>query len=74
MEEKCPKCGSSAIEYRTYDDDPWGEQIVRTWDGCVCENGHEFIISEVFTLTSRIVAKDDDELNRLIMKEKEEER
>ena len=71
MDNKCPYCGSEAINFGSPDEDWWGEELVSRWDAR-CENGHEFIVSEVRSLTSRIVAKDEDDLERLITEEEKE--
>lgn len=72
MESKCPHCGSEAIEFESPDYE-WDmdKECICTWDA-VCENGHEFIISEILTVTSRLVAKDSDDLERLIDEEDKE--
>ena len=46
-------------------------EFIRSWR-CYCECGKSFIISDVVTITSRLVAKDDEELDALIVKEEEE--
>ena len=69
MEHKCPHCGSVMIEYD-------GDECEHDWDSyfvdwdCHCEDcGRDFIISEAFTLRSCIVAKDDEELEKLLEQE-----
>lgn len=72
MKERCPICGSKNLDYGMYEDEPVSNtETIREWHPC-CENGHEFIISEVLTVTSRLVAKDDEELDRLIKEEEKE--
>ena len=80
MEQRCPYCGSERLDFRTFDDEPVSEnEIIRTWDVscCNCGRGHGgdkgFIVSEVLTVTSRLVAKDEEELDGLIRKETEED-
>ena len=74
MEQKCPYCGSVSLKMDV-DDDEWSgnDAFIRAWS-CTCENGHRFIMSEVLTVTSRLVATDQDELDRLIAEEESEER
>lgn len=72
MKEKCPICGSESLDYGSYEDEVVSDvETIREWHPC-CDKGHEFIISEVLTVTSRIVAKDDNELDELIEKELKE--
>lgn len=75
MEQKCPHCGSERLDFWSSDDEPVSDtEIIRRWD-VRCEScGKGFIVSEVLTVTSRLVAKDDAELDELIKKEMEEER
>lgn len=73
MDLKCPRCGSENVAEMDpdYDWDSSDECIV-TWDvkcgGC----GKTFIVSEVVKTISRIVAKDSDDLDRLIEEEEKE--
>lgn len=74
MQEACPICGSENLRMNVSDDEYSGsDDLIRLWD-CVCGNGHEFIISEVLTVTSRLVAKDPNDLERLILEEEKEVR
>ena len=71
MKSACPHCDSESIvfdapEYEWFSD----TECICTWDGH-CDNGHDFIISEVLNVTSRLVAKDSDDLDRLVEEEKE---
>lgn len=72
MDEKCPYCGSEEIEFVEHDVLYECGQVIVTWK-CRCSEGHEFIASEVYTLASRLIAKDDDELDRLIEEESKAE-
>lgn len=72
MESKCPHCGTEAIEFGTPEYDWYSDrECICNWDAR-CENDHRFIISEVLTTTSRLVAKDSDDLDRLIEEEDKE--
>ena len=73
MQQECPYCNSKSLHF--YDkDDEWvsDDSCIRTWK-VKCDRNHEFIISEVLMVTSRLVAKDDDELDKLIKEEEKEE-
>ena len=75
MDQKCPYCGAEMLLF-TSNDDEWvsDTECIRTWNvecGCCKKN---MIVSEVLTVTSRLVAKDCEELDELIKKETEEER
>lgn len=73
MEQVCPHCGSGHLEYfQSLDEWVSDNECIRQWD-VRCAEGHRFIISEVHTVTSRLVAKDDKELDALIAKEENEE-
>lgn len=74
MEARCPYCKSEDIRYGSFDEEGAGADTIKNWRDCQCSNKHHFIISEVHTITSRIVAKDDNELEELIKKELNEER
>lgn len=75
MEEKCPHCDSKNLKM-TVDDEEHNsptEKIV-TWS-CHCFGcGKDFIMSDVVTVTSRLVARDQEELDKLIDEEYEEDR
>lgn len=72
MDLKCPHCGTEELVKQ---DPEYGWQSVHEciveWD-CVCKNGHDFVISEILRTTSRLVAKDWDEMERLITEEESE--
>lgn len=69
MEHKCPHCGSTDIEYRGREEQLDYDSFFAEFD-CVCnECDNEFIISEAYTLRSRIIAKDENELERLLEQE-----
>ena len=76
MSEVCPHCGSEDI---TYDDQTKNEGsvdgVIREF-ACTCSDcGESFIVSEVLSVTSRLVAKDYNHLEKLIdMEEKENRR
>lgn len=74
MKLKCPHCGSENLVEMDpdYEWDSDTECIV-TWDAR-CECGKTFIVSEIAETTSRIVAKDSDDLDRLIEKEEKEKK
>ena len=74
MEQKCPHCGAGNLEFYESDDE-WvsDNECIRQWDVRCEKCGKGFIISEVLTVTSRLVAKDDKELDALIVKEEEED-
>ncbi len=75
MEQKCPHCGAGNLDFWSSDDEPVSDtEIIRRWDVRCEKCGKGFIVSEVLTVTSRLVAKDDGELDELIKKEMEEER
>ena len=72
MENNCPHCGSYSIvqmdpDYDWQDDD----ECVVVWD-CKCDHDHDYIVSEIVKVTSRLVAKDHDDLERLIDEEDRE--
>lgn len=75
MDNKCPYCGSSTIEMWTNDDE-WvsDTQFISDITGECYDCKKRFIISEVRTVTSRLVAKDQNELDALIVKEEEEDK
>ena len=74
MEQKCPFCGEDHLEYfQSMDEWVSDNECIRQWD-VRCAQGHGFIISEVHTVTSRLVAKDNEELDALIVKEEEEDK
>ena len=72
MDTVCPHCGSKAITFGSPDYE-WDadKECICTWDA-KCENEHEFIISEILTVTSRLVARDSDHLDELIELEEKE--
>ena len=74
MELRCPECGSEAIVEQDPDYE-WqsGDECIINWN-CRCENDHYFIVSEIVRTTSRLVAKDHDDLERLIDEEDKEGR
>ena len=74
MEEKCPHCGSENIQMDVDDEEyNTSTETIVTWD-CHCFGcGKDFIMSDVVTVTSRLVAKDNDELDRLIEEEIKED-
>lgn len=74
MELRCPHCGSEAIVEQDPDYE-WqtGDECIINWD-CRCENDHHFIVSEIVRTTSRLVAKDHNDLERLIDEEDKEGR
>ena len=75
MEQKCPYCGSERLDFWSSDDEPVSDtETISQWDVRCEKCGERFIVSEVLTVTSRLVAKDDRELNELIKKEQEEDR
>lgn len=71
MDLKCPHCGSESLDMGSPDEEWWGEDMVSKWY-VRCDNGHRFIVSDVNTLTSRLVAKDNEDLERLILEEEKE--
>ena len=75
MSEVCPHCGSEDI---TYDEQTKNEgstdTVIREFS-CTCSDcGEQFLVSEVLTVTSRLVARSYDELEKLIEKEEKENR
>lgn len=75
MDQKCPHCGAENLEFYESDDEWVSEnECIRRWDVRCEKCGQGFIISEVLTVTSRLVAKDDAELDELIEKETKEQR
>lgn len=72
MDLKCPYCGSEALDMGSPDEEWWGNDMISKWY-VTCDHGHRFVVSDVNRLTSRLVAKDDKELDVLIKKEEEEE-
>ena len=72
MEEKCPFCGSEDIEFVEHDVLYECGQVIVTWR-CRCSGDHEFVASEVYDVTSRLIAKDNDDLDRLIEEESKAE-
>lgn len=75
MDEKCPHCGSENIETDVDREEPnTSTETIVNYD-CHCYDcGEDFIMSDVLTVTSRIVAKDNDELDELIEQEWKEEK
>ena len=75
MDEKCPYCNSENLRMDVKDEEPnTSTETIVTWD-CHCFGcGKDFIMSDVVTVTSRLVAKDYEDLDRLIELEQEEER
>ena len=71
MDLKCPFCGSEALDMGSPDEDFWGDDMISKWH-VRCDKGHKFIVSDVNTLTSRLVAKDEEDLERLILEEEKE--
>ena len=74
METKCPHCGCENIVMDVDREECVSDtEMIVNFD-CRCGNCKKtFIISEVRAVTSRIVAKDNDELDELIDKELKEE-
>ena len=69
MKQKCPYCGSEMMEYDDDDGQYDCDSYLVAWD-CHCEDcGKSFIVSEAYTLSSRIIAKDNDELEELLERE-----
>ena len=75
MDLLCPHCGSSAVELFT-DDDSWvsDTECITDMTGECHGCGKRFKVSEVKTVTSRIIAIDSEEMDRLIAQEIENER
>ena len=74
MDEKCPHCGCENIVMDVDREEMVSDTEMIVNFNCRCGKCKEgFIISEVRTVTSRLVAKDDGELDELIKKEMEEE-
>lgn len=73
MDLKCPHCGSESIAELDPDYD-WdnNEECVVTWDGRCGNCDKTFIVSEIVKTTSRLVAKDSEDLDRLILEEDKE--
>lgn len=70
MDVKCPYCESDDVDINSpmYE---WSNSntCIITWDGS-CMNCHaDFVVSEELQTTSRIVAKDSVDLNRLLEEE-----
>ena len=69
MECKCPHCGGENFEMEIDREENTDElTMIRQWN-CHCACGETFIISDVQQVTSRLVAKDLDDLERLIFEE-----
>lgn len=74
MEQKCPHCGNERLDFWSSDDEQVSDtECIRLWDVRCEKCGERFLVSEVLTVTSRLVAKDDKELDVLIRKEMDEE-
>ena len=73
MDSRCPYCDSIDISYKEMDRD-WvsEEDCIVTNEGRCWECDKHFIVSEVVSVPSRIVAKDRDELDRLVKEELDE--
>lgn len=73
MELKCPRCKSESIALMDpdYDWDSDTECIV-TWDAVCGDCKKKFIVSEIVKTTSRLVAKDSDDLDRLVEEEEKD--
>lgn len=73
MDNCCPYCGCIDIAIDEIERDWTSEEdCIVAYNGKCWECGKEFLISEVVSVTSRIVAKDDKELNDLIKQELDE--
>jgi len=72
MDEKCPYCGSDDYEPIDWDDDCDCCELDSRRDYVCNSCGEEFIVSKEYRLYSCIVAKDDNELDELLKKEKKE--
>lgn len=73
MDCNCPHCGGGNFEMELDQEENTDElTMIRTYR-CHCACGGWFIISDVNQVTSRIVAKDFEELDELIDKEKKEQ-
>ena len=75
MNEECPYCGSEDVscEDQTKNEGTC-DSVIREFVYVCSDCGEHFIMSEVLSVTSRIVAKDYNDLDRLIEIEVEEDR
>ena len=75
MNEACPNCGSEDV---TCEDQKKNEgtcdSVIREFVYVCSDCGEHFIMSEVLSVTSRLVAKDYNELEKLIDAEEKENR
>ena len=73
MKQRCPFCGSEDVAFSRPEYD-WecADRCIILWDGKCGDCGEDFISSEVCTVESRLIAKDNDELEGLIERENKE--
>lgn len=56
--EQCPVCKDELYGVEDYQDETWGEDIIRVWK-CICPVCHaRFRIQSIYTLQSRKVLLD----------------